>query len=82
MTKQKAKNILYRLCGCKPDYLFAEKVVEIIWNFGNIIEEKDKQIEKMKCCENCSRDYSNAETEEEEILCQNCVNYSNWKLKE
>lgn len=45
MTEEHAKNYLYRICGCKPDYLFAEKVVEIIKNLESTIEEKDKQNE-------------------------------------
>ena len=48
MTQEKAKNFLYRICGCKPDYLFAEKVVEIIKNLGTTIEEKDKQLTEAK----------------------------------
>ena len=44
------------------------------------LADKNEQIEKMRCCDNCSRDYSNAETEEEEILCQNCIDCSNWEL--
>ena len=48
MTKQKAKNVLYRLVRCKPDYLFAEQVIEIIWSFGNIIEKREKQIKELE----------------------------------
>ena len=81
MTEEHAKNYLYRICGCRPDYLFAEKVVEIIKNLGSTIEKKEKQIEKMKCCENCNHPYWNAETEAEETVCDNCVNNSNWELK-
>ena len=43
MTEEHAKNYLYRICGCRPDYLFAEKVVEIIKNLGSTIEKKEKQ---------------------------------------
>ena len=70
MTKQKAKNVLYRLCGCKPDYLFAEKVVEIIWSFGNIIEKREKQIEKMKCCANCRKYYRGETADDTGYLCK------------
>ena len=45
------------------------------------IKELEKQIEKMKCCENCKHPYWNAETEAEETICNNCVNNSNWELK-
>ena len=45
-------------------------------------EQLKAQIEKMKCCYNCKRDYSNAETEEEEVICQNCIDNCNWELKE
>ena len=45
------------------------------------IKELEKQIEKMKCCENCNHPYWNAETEAEETVCDNCVNNSNWELK-
>lgn len=45
-------------------------------------EQFEKQIEKMKCCENCKHPYWNAETEAEETKCDNCVNNSNWELAE
>ena len=60
MTEKKARNVLYRLVGCKPDYIDTRKVIEIIKNFGSIIEKKEEQIEKMKCCGNCK--YSNQES--------------------
>lgn len=45
------------------------------------LEEKDKQIEKMRCCWNCSHDYD----EEEDLIpkvCKNCIDLCNWEMKE
>ena len=39
-----------------------------------------EQIEKMKCCENCDR-FGRNETEQEETICDNCINFSNWELR-
>lgn len=46
-----------------------------------IIQEKDKVIEKMKCCRNCSHDYD----EEQYITtdyCRDCFDFNKWELKE
>jgi len=37
-----------------------------------------EQIEKMKCCENCTENRFKPLSHE----CDNCINYCNWKLKE
>ena len=42
--------------------------------------ELKEQIEKMKCCENCDR-FGKNETEQEEAICDNCINLNNWQLR-
>lgn len=59
-----------------------EHQLKLMKGSNNKIADLEKQIEKMKCCENCDHPYWNAETEAEETICDNCVNHSNWKLKE
>lgn len=82
MTEEHAKNYLYRICGCRPDYLFAEKVVEIIKNLGSTIEEKEKQIEKMKCCPNCRYCIKEwGEVNPNGRHCKKCNKQSEWKLR-
>ena len=51
-------------------------IAEAITELQELIERKEKQIEKMKCCDNCKHQYDFENT------CGDCVYYSKWELKE
>ena len=71
-------------CGCADCINRSEALLDLRKGYlekVNKIADLEAQIEKMKCCENCDR-FGRAETEVEEVICQNCIDFNNWKLKE
>lgn len=89
MTKEQYEDfrLMLKDCGAAlPRYITLNRF-ERVW-FSSIIEmltEKDKQIEKMKCWCNCGnyRDCLIKRAEEEkELKAEECHNCTNWKLKE
>ena len=93
MTKEQYEEFRLMLKGCGaglPMYSTLNRF-ERVW-FSSIIEiltEKDKQIEKMKCCQNCKHcakihdyDLDNEEDSNLEYCEVRCHERSGWELKE
>ena len=72
MTKKEIKECVH----CMSSYH------EQNYNYKDRIAELEAQIEKMKCCENCAKLIDTDQVITKKTDCDNCFDFSNWKLKE